>query len=435
MITGDDNAAAVFEAYTTKRVEFRYRELDLRFSLSHGLFSSSDIDAGSRLLLKAVSGLMDSDLRSDRALPMTMLDAGCGVGVLGIAVARALGEAGNEDCLVRAQDRDELARVFSIRNALANGLAPNRYKAYAERLLDGPEDARYDLILSNLPAKAGNPVLADFFFRSGRMLTEHGRCAVVIVNSLAASARAWMRAAEVPLLEEEAGSEHTVFVTGAAPPRSGSLGDLGERKSAADPYFRAESGHELENVRYSIRAVHGVADFSEASRAVVAAAKLAVKFRGFDSVLVHECEQGHFPVFLTEAAKAAGRPLTRIALCGRNVLALEAARHNVVSSAGKATVVETVPMADLGLFAGAALAGGGFGLVASFPDIVPRTERFAETWNGAATLTAPGGYFLIAAASTDAARFDKLKTKDFARAGDFKRDGFRALAYTRNGWA
>lgn len=377
-----------------------------------------------------LSKLIDDDLKTGGPLPKTLLDAGCGVGILGIAAARALDEAANGECLVRAQDRDELARVFSARNALANGLQPNRYAAYTEKLLDGPENARYDLILSNLPAKAGNPVLADFFFRSGRMLTEHGRCAVVIVNTLADSARAWMRAAEVPLLEEDAGSEHTVFVTGAASPRSGAQS---ERKIAADPYFRAESGHELENVRYSIRAVHGVADFSEPSRAVAAAAKLAVKLGGFDSVLVHECGQGHFPVFLTEAAKAAGRPLTRIALCGRNVLALEAARRNVVSSAGKATVVETVPMADLGLCAGAALAGGGFGLVASFPEIVPRTERFAAAWNGAAALTAPGGYFLIAAASTDAARFDKLKTKDFARAGDLKRDGFRALAYLRNG--
>jgi hypothetical protein len=148
-------------------------------------------------------------------LPAYILDAGSGVGVLGIAAAKAL-EALGVDTAVRAQDRDELARVFTSRNALRNGLSPDRLAARAERLLSGPQEGRYDLILSNLPAKAGRPVLEDFFRRSSRMLAEHGRGAVVIVNTLAEAAWNWMKDAGAMVLRTETGAEHTVFVYGAA---------------------------------------------------------------------------------------------------------------------------------------------------------------------------------------------------------------------------
>jgi hypothetical protein len=42
------------EKYVLKVVPLRFRGADLNFELSHALFSSFDIDAGSRLLLKLV---------------------------------------------------------------------------------------------------------------------------------------------------------------------------------------------------------------------------------------------------------------------------------------------------------------------------------------------------------------------------------------------
>ncbi len=412
----------IFTAYTTKEVDLRFRGASLRFGLSHGLFSSADIDSGSRLLLKTVSALLDADSASGASLPRAVLDAGSGVGVLGIAVAKALADAGVPDVRVRAQDRDELARVFGASNAAANGLGPDVFEAFAEKLLSGPSGTRYDLILSNLPAKAGGPVLADFYLRSCRMLGPRGRVATVIVNTLAEAARRWIADAGAPLLAEEKGSEHTVFITGAAPGTEGA-------GSGSDPYERTAAEHELEGVRYSIRAVHGVADFSEPSRAARLAAKLAAKPPLPARLLVHEPEQGHFPAFIAAAARKAGKEPPETLVCGRNALALEASVENAAAAGAR---TESAPAADLGLCAPALEAGfGRFDLVASFPDVVPRTDRFADWWEGAAHLTADGGRFLVALSSTDAARFDKLKTAAFARAGDLKRDGFRAMAYRR----
>jgi len=414
--------AAIFEAYATKKVAFRFRGIAFDFKLSHGLFSSADIDSGSRLLLKTISALMDEDLLSGAVLPASVLDAGCGVGVLGIAIVRAIMEAGSPEARCRAQDRDELARVFSARNAAANGLGAERLSACAERLLDGPQDARYGLIVSNLPAKAGAPVLADFYRRAGRLLAPGGRTATVIVEPLAEAARGWIADAGTPLLREERGREHTVFVTGAA-----------ERETAApqtEPYLRASAEFEMEEFRYSLRALHGVADFSEPSRTVRLAAKLARRLPPPERLLVHESEQGHFPLFMAASAASAGAKIPRVLACGRNVLALQASKANL-ADAGFAA--DAAPAADLGLrAAGLRSAFGAFDMVASFPDIVPRVDRFAAAWEGAAALLESGGHFLTALSSTDAARFDRLKGPQFARVDDLKRDGFRALAYRRS---
>ena len=133
----DNQDERIVSAYATKETVYRFRGMDLALSLSHGLFSSADVDAGSRLLLKAFSRLLDAAVASGASLPSRVLDAGCGTGVLGIAAARALAAASAEGLSVRAQDRDELARAFSRVNAARNGLGDGVFAAAAEPLLAG----------------------------------------------------------------------------------------------------------------------------------------------------------------------------------------------------------------------------------------------------------------------------------------------------------
>ena len=68
--------------YVHKIVPFRFRGQDMTFELSHALFSSFDVDAGSRLLLKLVGKYVRPETVS------SIVDIGSGVGVLGIACAR-----------------------------------------------------------------------------------------------------------------------------------------------------------------------------------------------------------------------------------------------------------------------------------------------------------------------------------------------------------
>ncbi|MEN6477502.1 MAG: methyltransferase, partial [Rectinema sp.] len=84
--------------YVNKTVEFAFMGARLRLELSHALFSSFDVDSGTRLLLKAVA--RDPVLAGARRV----LDAGCGTGVIGLAVAKAF-----PDTEVTLRDRDMLA--------------------------------------------------------------------------------------------------------------------------------------------------------------------------------------------------------------------------------------------------------------------------------------------------------------------------------------
>ncbi|HOX18237.1 MAG TPA: methyltransferase, partial [Spirochaetales bacterium] len=100
------------DSYVTRTVSLRAGGRELVFDLSHALFSSADIDVGSRLLLKAVAegGWAKGARRG--------LDLGSGVGTLALALSAM--ESGLE---FLCRDRDALARDFTRRNAERNGIA------------------------------------------------------------------------------------------------------------------------------------------------------------------------------------------------------------------------------------------------------------------------------------------------------------------------
>jgi hypothetical protein len=356
------------------------------------------------------------------------------------------------DLQVRAQDRDELARVFTEYNAAANGIkVPGTSLAYqgadhttgrgvvlsahTEPLLAEPGGARWDLILSNIPAKTGESVLLDFIPRSAGLLSEGGSVMVVVVNTLAGLLRSWIRELALLLLHDESGKEHTVLVYGAKSDlRSAVTGadNAGEGFLRQWPcYLRCSGDFELENTGYHIDAFHGTAGFDNPGGAVTAAARLtghmssAITTRSISMpILVHEPDQGHFPVWFTKYLERADRSTpVQIVLSGRNILALEAARHNLAGAA------QLVPAVDILLSRDALLAAAGspYGAVFLFPDMVPRTGRIGAYWEGLGALLAPGGIAIAALPSSEAERFDREKPRGFVRLDDHKRHGFRAL--------
>ncbi|AEF86651.1 conserved hypothetical protein [Treponema primitia ZAS-2] len=419
--------------------------------------------------------MWDDDKAAGRPLPVSVLDAGCGVGVLGICAGRALAAENGDSHLfsqlwVRAQDRDELARAFTAFNAALNGVFPSALQAYTEPLLAGP-GAPWDLILSNIPAKAGKPVLLDFISRAAALLSPGGRTALVIVNTLADLIRSRIIELGLALIRDETGKGHTVLVFGPRP-------DISPQKMAEEvetegtgtagflrqwpAYFRDAGDFEIETCSYHIDAFQGVADFDTPSGAVQAAAKL-VKRLGLrpaaGPILVHEPDQGHFPAWLLQHL-GTGKPPQAITgllvLSGRNILALEAARHNSFLAleggmggndtrncgAGESSARKTgafgiilAPAVDLLMDREvlAAAAHGAYSFITLFPELVPQTDRLGAYWDGLAALLADGGVGVIALPSSGAERFDREKPKGFTRLGDFKRKGFRALAYRHSG--
>jgi len=538
--------------------------VDFSFDLTQGLFSSAGVDAGTQLLLKVFSGLLDSDAKAGTPPPRNVLDAGCGVGVIGICAAAALGgmaraaapppgvptpDVSAARLTVRCQDRDELARVFTLHNAAKNRAAFGRFpvsvlEAHTEPLLAGPGDTRWDLILSNIPAKAGTPVLEDFVRRSLGLLNPGGRVVLVAVNTLADFFRRRIALSGGGLFLEQTGSGHTVFAYSAlgVAPAGNALADtalvqaalvettptetvpvetdpleitpektalvgtaftgtaskkttpletmpekiapmetapVGAAQEETDPleitpektvpadtspvkpgpgflsrypfYVRTAATCKLEGIPVCVETIHGASGFDEPGGAVTVAAKLAARLgpamfaRGEGGVLVHEPGQGFFPCWLFRFLCGECGPGETPApvLSGRNVLALEAARHNVSrltlrgNAAGGGTVC-VVPAADLRLGRAALLetqGGKPYSGIVAFPEPLPQsslpkgTDQLAALWNAVPPLLENNAVFLAAFGSSDAERFDRKKPPGFNRIGTVKRDGFRALAY------
>ncbi len=105
-----------------KTVDYAYRGARLGFDLSHALFSSFTIDTGTRFLLKEIA--------HDEVITgaLTILDAGCGTGIIGISLAASCPQA-----KIVMRDRDILACAFSERNCWRNGIPVKRLN------LDGGE--------------------------------------------------------------------------------------------------------------------------------------------------------------------------------------------------------------------------------------------------------------------------------------------------------
>src|SRR3989344_5359591 len=91
-----------------KRIDFNFGGLKLKLDLSQSLFSSADIDIGTKALINS--------LRKDSAVKFgKILDLGCGYGVIGVFLKKQHPESS-----VVCADRDALAVEFAKRNSLLN---------------------------------------------------------------------------------------------------------------------------------------------------------------------------------------------------------------------------------------------------------------------------------------------------------------------------
>ncbi len=423
------------ELFGNKQVDFRFRGIDVTFTLSQGLFSSADIDTGTRFLLKTLSKSWDEDKAENRSLPASVLDAGSGIGVISTALAAALTkEQGN--VTVRCQDRDELARVFTEANAECNGIYSGILEAHTEPLLDCPPGSAYDLIISNIPAKTGKPVLKDFVRRSAELLNAQGKVFTVIVNPLAQLFRSWILESGLHLLHEETGKDHTVFVYSRGKDFV-SKQELFDVTSLDSPYIRNEEPCELEGQTFIMRTFHGAADFDNPGILIQHTAKLINKMnlaKTFASsklnILIHEPGQGHLPLWLEKYLE--NRTQRTIILSGRNIISLKASQYNLEKNGFQS---EALPAIDLGfdkdrienLFG----KDGTPRLIIAFPEHIPNTDRLGAIWEGLYELLRPGDIAVTGFSSSEADRFDKIKPKGFSRMNDLKRNGFRVMAYKR----
>ena len=433
-------------SYVNKTVLFKFNGVELRFDLSHALFSSFDIDVGTRLLLKTAA--RDPVLAAARRI----LDEGCGVGVIGLSAAKAFPEAE-----VVLRDRDSLAVAFAERNRLGNKLrgvsAWKDPETGAERLAKpaprvelgllgdsrDPKDRGegggdgFDFVFSNLPAKAGAPVLAYFFDRlSGKrgtpLLVPGGRAGIVIVNPLADAAVAWIAESGLETVATARGGMHRVFVVER---RSDAVGNA-ENASAPtlpDAYLRGELRFRLADNSYRASGFWGLPEFDTPSYGSMAAAELAFRVcagASFRDGLFIEPGVGHLAVW---ASAALG--LRQVTAVSRDALSLQAVDFNMAClperSRPKLTAVDALAAPDL--------PPGSFDLVVESPDVVPERDWIGPSWKLAGQLLRGGGVYLVLCSPTEMTRMEKRRPTGgggrWSLLGQKRKKGFIASAWRK----
>ncbi len=148
---------------------------ELRLVSGSGVFSRGHLDRATAVLFR----------ETEPPAQGQFLDLGCGYGVIGLAIARAVPLA-----TVTAVDVNERALALANENAQALGVE-GRFVACLPGAV--PADATYDEIWSNPPIRIGKPALHELLLTWLPRLRPDGRLVMVVGKNLGAdSLQRWL---------------------------------------------------------------------------------------------------------------------------------------------------------------------------------------------------------------------------------------------------
>ena len=140
-----------------------------------GVFSRGHLDHATAVLFRELAPPVQGQF----------LDLGCGYGVIGLAIARAVPLA-----TVTAVDVNERALLLANENARALGLGSRFVAALPEQI---PTDMTFDEIWSNPPIRIGKAALHELLLTWLPRLRPDGRAVMVIGKNLGAdSLQRWL---------------------------------------------------------------------------------------------------------------------------------------------------------------------------------------------------------------------------------------------------
>jgi len=273
--------------------------MSLWLDISESLFSSFDVDVGTKALLNS--------LRKDDAISYSkVLDLGCGYGPMGLFLKRL-----DPSRDVHMVDRDALAVAFASHNALLNDLRVTVYPS-----LDYEQVVNtFSLIVSNFPAKMAAKGLRAFVYGAAAHLVGDGVLALVVVRELTRALEQVLDNQAIRTLYKEYKRGYSVFhISFTAPIRS--LERKYERKRMTLSFSR----------NYPVETAFGLPEFDTlnyGTRAMYSALRDMADPK-CDSVLVLEPGQGHGAIAVMDVLKP-----TELVLGSRDLLSLKFAARNV----------------------------------------------------------------------------------------------------------
>ena len=147
------------------------------FTSDTNVFSRSNIDFGSRLLIHTVT----KDIQ-ENSLTGNLLDLGCGYGVIGIVLKRLF-----PDIQVTMSDINERALELCRENIKKNSISDMHIIQS-----DGFSELSdmYDMILTNPPVRTGKQTVFSFYDGAWKQLKKNGRIYVVLQKKQGADSSA-----------------------------------------------------------------------------------------------------------------------------------------------------------------------------------------------------------------------------------------------------
>jgi 16S rRNA G1207 methylase RsmC len=373
------------DPYFKKTVTLRQGGSRLDLRVAGDLFSSFEVDVGTRLLLRTLADAGHPGLR--------VLDLGCGYGPIGLTLASL-----DPERRVHLVDRDALAVAYTRANVALNGLAG--VEAYGSLGYDDVTAADFDLVVSNIPAKAGTRAVGSFLLDAAAHLAPAGLVAVVVVAPLEPVVAGILDGQpEVEVVHRRRTASYAVFhYRFGAGPGGGPRPARASRDSALDRgvYDRADVAVEHAGVRVAMRTAYGLPEFDSLSyQSELAVDALARQpLRGPGRTVVLNPGQGHLPTLLWRILEP-----PELLLVDRDLLALRYARANLVRNGCPAEQILTSHQVGLD---GAAVAGADL-VVAALREKEP-PEAAAASVRLAATELPPGGRLVVAGSSTAVTR-------------------------------
>lgn len=137
------------------------------FHSTWGIFSPRNIDEGTLLLLKYLE-INETD---------DCLDLGCGYGPIGLTMAK-LAPKGSTTLV----DKDFKAVEYSNKNAELNQIT--NAEALLSNGFDQINKRKFDVVVSNVPAKVGNEMLSLFLHDAYKQMNPGGKIYVVTITGL-----------------------------------------------------------------------------------------------------------------------------------------------------------------------------------------------------------------------------------------------------------
>ena len=297
------------DAYFKKEIAFPHGGRALRFRVAQDLFSSFEVDTGTKMLLRTLD-LADTRFHK-------VLDFGCGYGPLGLAL-----KSSDPNRSVQMVDRDALAVEFTRENARLNDL--NDVEVYGGLGFDDVQASDFDLIVANLPGKAGVSVITQLLRAAAGRLAVDGLVAVVIVSPLAETVSGVLDTTpgvEVSLRRDS--PSYSVFHYGVSSHATAQHG------SGFDQcvYRRGEVVNSVGGVEYKLETAHGLPDFESPGHLSRLLMDALADMKGAEPnrVIVFNPGVGHIPVALWKTLAPES-----IALADRDLLALRYSTTNLL---------------------------------------------------------------------------------------------------------